>query len=126
MGLFGKLFGTTKKQPISINDANFHQEINQSELPVVLDVWGSNCPSCHQLEPILMELAGKYDGKLKVCEMLADKSPKSTARLNITGTPTVLYYHPKGKLAEKVVGFKGWAYHVEIIENELLAKAPKS
>jgi thioredoxin-like negative regulator of GroEL len=127
MGFLGKLFGTkTKLQPVHLDDKNFHDEVMKSDLPVVVDVWGSNCAPCRQLEPVMMELAGVYEGRVKVCELLADDNPKSTVRFRVMGTPTVLYFKPGGRLVERVSGYRGWLYHQEIIENELLAEAARA
>ena len=120
MGIFSKIFGDSapKKQPVSLTDANFHQEVLKSDIPVLVDVWSDGCPPCKQLEPIVMRLAGKYDGKVKVCELHPSRGPKMLRKLNIRGTPTVLYYR-KGVLVERIVGFKGSLYHEDIIQHLL-------
>ena len=124
MGFLGNLFkGKKKLQPLHITDANFHDEDVMSDVPVVLDVWGTNCAPCEQLAPLVMELAGEYDGRVKVCELLADKNPKTVLRYKIMGTPTVLYFKPRAQLVERVSGFKGWLYHTEIIDTDLLTAA---
>lgn len=121
MSFLGNLFkGKKKIQPVHITDANFHDEVVMSEIPVVLDVWGTNCAPCEQLAPVMMELAGEYEGRVKVCELLADKNPKTVMRYKIMGTPTVLYFQPRARLVERVSGFKGWLYHTEIIDSDLL------
>lgn len=125
MGLFKKIFGggTPKKQPLRITDANFTDEVIRSTEPVIVDVWSENCASCVKFEPILMQLAGKFDGQIKVCEMKAEDAIKACRRLKIMGTPTVLYFAPKGIEVERVVGFRNWLYHKEIAETELLKEA---
>jgi thioredoxin 1 len=116
MGLFSKLLGITpKKQPLHLDDANFDREVGKSELPVLVDVWGSRCSHCKQLEPILMELAAQYDGRVKVCELNAESSPRTMAKLGVQATPTVLYFS-KGKELDRVSGFRGSLYHVQALE----------
>ena len=124
MSFIGKIFGGGKKKkaPEHLDDKNFHTEVLQSDVPVIVDVWGSNCAPCKQLEPVMMQLAGEYEGRVKVCELMADQNPKTMQRYNVRGTPTVLYFKPKGRLIERVSGFRGWLYHQEIIENELLTE----
>ena len=116
MGILGKLFGSTpKKQPTHLTDANFLAEVTNSPLPVIIDVWGSSCAPCKQLEPVMMELAGVYDGKIRVCEMNAESAPRSCARLQIRGTPTVVYLRG-GKELDRVVGFRSSLYHHQAVE----------
>jgi thioredoxin 1 len=117
MGFFAKLLGIMpKKMPVSIDDANFAREVKHSSIPVVVDVWGPNCPACKQFEPILMQLAAAYDGRVKVCEMNAVNAQRTMLSLKIRGTPTVLYYRG-GKELERVVGLHGSLYHEETIEH---------
>lgn len=121
MGWLAKLFGITeKKLPVHIDASNFEAEVIRSELPVLLDVWSPMCGPCQQLEPIVMALAARYDGRVKVAELNARDAPALATRLGVTGTPTVLYFRG-GKVVERTVGFRGQAWHEEIIEIELLA-----
>lgn len=116
MGFFSKLLGITpKKQPVHIDDSNFEREVMQSKEPVILDVWGPNCAPCKKLEPIMMQLAAEYDGRVKVCEMTAELAPRAATRLKVRGTPTVIYFK-RGKELERVVGMHGSLYHQETIE----------
>ena len=116
MRLLGKLLGLTpKKPPLSINDRNFEAEVLQSSVPVLLDVWGPSCGPCKQLEPIIMDLAAHYDGRVKVCELSAEQSPLTTTRLQIRATPTVLYFG-KGVELERVHGFRSSLWHKQTVE----------
>jgi thioredoxin-like negative regulator of GroEL len=122
MGWLSNIFGGPKVQPVTVGDHNFESDVLRSELPVLLDVWGSNCAPCKQLEPIVMDIATRYEGRLRVAEMNASSAPRTMGRLGVRGTPTVIYFH-KGKIVERIVGFKGSLYHTEFIENELLPLA---
>jgi thioredoxin 1 len=120
MGWLATIFGITDKvQPVSINDSNFEEEVLRSNLPVLLDVWTPTCVHCHKLEPIIMSLATKYQGKLKVAEINGAEAPRAMTSLSVRGTPTVIYFF-KGEEVERIVGFKGSLYHQEYIEKELL------
>lgn len=115
MGFFARLLGITpKKQPVHVDDASFDEEVRRSSLPVVLDVWGPNCAPCKQLEPIVMELAATYEGRVKVCEMNAHAAPRTAALLRVRGTPTVIYFR-QGHEVERVTGMRGSLYHEETI-----------
>ena len=127
MGLLDKLFGPKKPEvwPVHINDENFESEVLRSKEPVMLDVWGPGCAPCRQLEPVIVSLAGRYQGKVKVAELNAAEAPRTTQRLSVMGTPTVLYFRG-GREVERVVGFRGELYHSEIIETDLLDAGPRS
>lgn len=116
MSLLGRIFGAApKKPPVNVTDATFEREVLASPLPVLLDVWGPSCGPCKQLEPVIVELAARYDGKVKVCELSSVASPYTTARLRIQATPTVLYFQG-GRELERVHGFRSSLYHAQTIE----------
>lgn len=121
MGWFKNIFvGQEKVVPLSVTDANFEAEIIRSDMPVLLDVWSDGCMPCKQLEPIVMNLAQRYKGRVKVAEAHPSRAPQTLARLGIRGTPTVVYF-AGGREVERVVGFRGSLYHSDFIDNELLA-----
>jgi thioredoxin 1 len=116
MSLLGRIFGgQPKKLPLHVDDANFEREVLRSELPVLLDVWGPSCGPCKQLEPIIIDLAGRYDGRVKVCELSSVASPQATAWLRIQHTPTVLYFKG-GEELERIPGFRSSLFHAQTIE----------
>ena len=125
MGWLGNLFGKNKVQPTSVDDDNFEAEVLRSEVPVLLDVWTPTCVHCHKLEPIIMDLASRFAGRLKVAEVNGAVATKTMARLRVRGTPTVLYFLD-GREFERVVGFRGSLYHQQLIEDELLPAAEGS
>jgi thioredoxin len=121
MGLLAKLLGPKDQrvQPVHVTDENFIQVVTRSELPVVLDVWSPGCGPCRMLEPIVMDLAATYNGRVKVAEMNAVEAGRLAARLGVMGTPTVLFLS-KGREVHRVVGFVGSRYLQEVVDAELL------
>jgi thioredoxin len=121
MGILAKLFGPSapKVQPVHVDDENFIQEVARSELPVVLDVWSPGCGPCQMMEPLIMDLAAAYQGKVRVAEMNAAEAMEYSARLGVMGTPTVLFLK-KGREVHRVTGYVGSRYLREVVEAELL------
>lgn len=122
MGLLSRIFGpgAPKVQPVHLTDQNFAAEVLRSELPVVVDVWSPGCGPCRMLEPIIMDLASAYDGRVKVAELNAAEAGRTAARHGVMGTPTVLFFR-RGREVERVVGFVGSRYLREVVEEDLLA-----
>jgi thioredoxin 1 len=127
MGFFATLFGprAPRIQPVHVDDANFVAEVARSPLPLVLDVWSPGCGPCAMLEPIVMDLANAYQGRVKVAELNAAEAGQVAARLGVLGTPTVLFFK-KGREVHRVVGFVGSSYLREVVEAELLASPTRS
>ncbi|MFO0583872.1 MAG: thioredoxin domain-containing protein [Anaeromyxobacter sp.] len=123
MGLLAKLFGPPKKkvQPVHVTDANYLGEVFRSDLPVLVDVWSPGCGPCAMLEPIVMQLAADYEGRVKVVEVNAAEAPEAAARLGVMGTPTVVFFKGRREV-ERVVGFVGERFLREIVETDLLSE----
>ncbi|MGI5864192.1 MAG: thioredoxin family protein [Myxococcales bacterium] len=121
MGLLTKLFGPKEPEvwPVHIDDSNFESEVLRSQQPVMLDVWGPGCAPCKKLEPVIINMAKRYHGRVKVAEVNAAAAPRTMEKLGVMGTPTVVYFRD-GHEVERVVGFRGELYHQEIIETDLL------
>lgn len=115
MGILSSIFGGSKKvPPVSLNDDNFDDEVAESELPVIVDVWSTGCPPCKQLEEVILGLSTRYAGKVKVCELGSHIAPKAAMKLRVMATPTVIYFK-NGKEVERITGFRGSLYHQETI-----------
>jgi len=121
MGLLSRLFGpgTPKVMPVHVDDATFVAEVARSDVPVVLDVWSPGCGPCQMMEPIVVSLAGKYQGRVKVAELNAAESGATAARLGVMGTPTILFFKGRREV-DRVVGFVGERYLADVVDTELL------
>ena len=76
---------------IHVTDANFQQEVLDSELPVVVDFSATWCGPCKQLKPIVEELAAQYEGKVKIAHVDVDEARQAAMKYGVMSVPTVLY-----------------------------------
>ncbi|MGB9600686.1 MAG: thioredoxin family protein [Myxococcota bacterium] len=105
MGLLDFLTGGPKKDPVHITDENFEEEVLKSELPVVLDAWGPDCPWCMKMVPTIRILTARYDGKIKVGEFNVAEAKNIARRFGIRGTPTILFLK-KGVTVARFSGYQ--------------------
>jgi thioredoxin 1 len=103
---------------IQVTDASFEQEILQSPLPVLVDFWASWCAPCRMIGPVVEELAGEYDGRLKVAKMNVDENVSTPSQYGIRGIPALLIFK-NGELVDQVVGAVPKAQVVSIIEKAM-------
>ena len=89
--------------PIIVNDANFHSEVLNSSLPVLVDFWAPWCGPCRTMTPIIDKIAKKYVGRIKVVKVNVDESPRSASQHGIRSIPSLLMFL-KGKVVDTVVG----------------------
>jgi thioredoxin 1 len=75
---------------ISVNDLNFETEVLQSSIPVLVDFSATWCQPCRAIAPLVNQLAGEYEGRVKVTTVDIDESPATAQKFQIRGVPTLL------------------------------------
>jgi len=87
----------------AIIDAEFEQEVLKSDQPVLVDFWADWCGPCKMIAPVVEEIAGEYEGRLKVTKMDVDDNPRTAMHYGIRSIPTLLVFKG-GQVVEQIVG----------------------
>jgi thioredoxin 1 len=78
--------------PIELNRDNYEAEVNDSDVPVLVDFWGPQCGPCLALMPSVEVMEEEYKGKLKVTKLNAAENRMLCAKLRVMSLPTFLFY----------------------------------
>lgn len=89
---------------VHINEDNFEKEIQQSNIPVIVDFWAPWCGPCQMMGPVFEELSGEYEGKLKFAKLNTEDHPSLAGQFGIQGIPSLLVMKD-GKEEGRIVGF---------------------
>ena len=85
------------------SESNFEQEVLKAKTPVLVDMWAAWCGPCRIIAPVVEELAGTYQGKLKVGKLNVDDHPQVAAQFRIMNIPTLLLVKD-GQEVDRIVG----------------------
>lgn len=87
---------------VNVTDSSFESEVLQSDNPVLVDYWAEWCGPCKMIAPILDEISGEYDGKLKIAKLNIDENPETPPKYGIRGIPTLMLFKNGNVEATKV------------------------
>ena len=88
---------------LNVTDANFKQEVLESEMAVLVDFWAEWCGPCHMVAPVVEAISNKYQDRLKVCKLNIDEAGDIASKYDVMSIPTLAVFK-SGQIIDKVVG----------------------
>ncbi len=104
---------------IEITAQNFEKEVLNSATPVLVDFWAPWCQPCLMMSPILDELAGEMEGKVKIGKLNTEvrEHMPLAIQYDIRSIPNMKLFK-NGKVVKEFIGMRP----IEILEAELKAE----
>ena len=93
---------------VEITEANFADEVEKSELPIMVDVWGEGCGPCKMIEPLIDQVAAEFDGKARVGKLNIGQNMSIAAKFGVRSVPTIMFFKDGEEIeAERIIGAAG-------------------
>lgn len=90
-------------KPAEFTDGNFKSEVIDSDIPVLVDFLAVWCVPCRMIAPIVEELAGEFEGRVKVGKLDVDNNQQSAMTYGVRSIPTLLIFKG-GKVVNTIIG----------------------
>ncbi len=88
-----------------VKDRDFEEKVLDSDVPVLVEFWGSWCPPCQQLKYVMKSLGDDYRQTMKIMTMNIDRNPSTARKLNIKGVPAFVIFNG-GDVIHRDIGSK--------------------
>ena len=99
---------------VNITNANFKQEVLDSDKKVLVDFWAPWCGPCRMVSPIVEEIAAE-NSAIKVAKINIDEQPQLASQYGVMSIPTLMVFE-NGDVVEKAVGARNKAFILQMLE----------
>jgi thioredoxin-like negative regulator of GroEL len=91
-----------------LNDLGTSNYIDGLKQPrtAIIEFYTTNCPFCHQLTPLLEELATDYNQKVYFGKVNIDLVEEAAEKFDVAGVPSVIAFK-KGNPVARIEGLRG-------------------
>jgi thioredoxin 1 len=88
---------------IEVTDANFEEEILNSDIPTEVDFWAPWCGPCKMISPVYDKLSEEYPGKFKFCKINVDENQATAMKYQVMSIPMQMFF-VDGQKVDEVLG----------------------
>jgi thioredoxin 1 len=97
---------------VNATDQNFTQETGEGL--VLADFWAPWCGPCKMIAPVLEEIDGEMNDKVKIVKIDVDENQETAGKFGVMSIPTLLLMKD-GNVVDQVIGFQPKEALVDLI-----------
>ena len=86
-----------------LSDTSFEEQIVTNRETYLVDFWAPWCGPCRLVAPIVEELAGEYQDRMKFAKINVDDHQVTASKFGVMNIPTLLIFRD-GELKERITG----------------------
>ena len=101
---------------IKLTEANFEQEVMQSDKPVLIDFYADWCGPCQMMHPAIDKFQREMNGRVDVYKVDIDDRGMLDAvhRYNIMSVPTLMFFR-RGEVLWRESGLASYDHLVNVL-----------
>ena len=84
-------------------EKNQTQWVYEGNKPAIIDFYADWCGPCQMMAPVIGQLAGEYEGRVKIGKLNVDENPDIAVRYKVMSIPTMIIFR-NGEVFSKEVG----------------------
>ncbi len=84
--------------PIELNEQNFSNFVNNSDLPILIDLWAEWCGPCKTMAPHFAEVA-KQNPHVVFAKIDTEANPRLSSAFNVRSIPTLVLMNKATEVA---------------------------
>ncbi len=88
---------------LTVNTANFENDVLNSDVPVLVDFWATWCGPCLAIGPSIEAIADEMQGKAKVYKVNVDQEGDLAIKYGIMSIPALIVFKG-GKEVDRMLG----------------------
>lgn len=88
-------------QPAEVTAAAFERQVNNSDIPVLVDCWAPWCGPCLAMAPAFEEAAARLEPAVRLLKLNTEEEQTIGARYDIRSIPTMLLFHRGKEIARQ-------------------------